>query len=301
MNNDQDNRYGTGFAGGSFSTPNNDDNYGQNSYADDDGYGQDSYASSYGQPNGYTDSGSSYGQPNGYTDNSNGYGQSTDYGTYTGTTGSNRFGSDSSEFDSGLRSSGGMGMNSNTLTNQEPDYDPNEPFYKPENDGYDPNAPLYHPTYTPSASVHTATKTNNTASVVVAIAILLVAVIVGGFLAYKFIFEKKSIREYWESQQGQREVAALKAEFMQKNPDAMDFNITVEDDDKLVYAVKYDMLSISAKDRQTVDVIMEAMKPSLQSELKQITTKNKLSPFKVVFRYLNRNDNVMAEYQIEVE
>ena len=209
-----------------------------------------------------------------------------------------------------------MGMNSgNTYASQEPaydpnaplyqpekdDYDPNAPLYRPENDAYDPNAPLYQSTYSPPVSVHKAVKVNNTPQIIAAIVILVLAIAVGGFLSWKFIFQKQTIKEYWESSAGQREVATLKTQFLAQNPDALDFAIRVEGDDKLVYEVKYDMYSITAQDKAALDFVMESMKPSLQAEMKKIMSRNKLKPFSVIFRYKSKNDTVMAEYTIAIE
>ena len=162
-------------------------------------------------------------------------------------------------------------------------------------------APLYQSTYSPPVSVHKAVKVNNTPQIIAAIVILVLAIAVGGFLSWKFIFQKQTIKEYWESSAGQREVATLKTQFLAQNPDALDFAIRVEGDDKLVYEVKYDMYSITAQDKAALDFVMESMKPSLQAEMKKIMSRNKLKPFSVIFRYKSKNDTVMAEYTIAIE
>ncbi len=318
MNEDFDSNYGSGFAGGG-SFNNSGHGYGQpTDYGNNNGsYGQSTdYGNnngSYGQSTDYGNNNSGYGQSTDYGNNNSGYGQSTDYGNNNGGYGqSTDYGSSYGQSvntspmrysDNAGGNMGGQGNNGTSFTNQEPDYDPNEPFYKPELD-YDPNAPLYRPDPSESSSISSPVTTltqvrSQNQKLIVIVAIIMVVAVVGGVLVWKFFFEKQTIKQYVESPHGQAEVVKLKSEFMAKNPDTLDFSVFAEGDDKLVYEVKYDIYGVAVKEKQALDTAMEALKPSMQSLIKRIMNQNKLKQFSVVFRHKNKTGTVLAEYVFE--
>jgi len=204
---------------------------------------------------------------------------------------------------------GGFAQTNGSQSNPEPDYDPNAPLYQPD---YDPNAPLYRPEndmnaplYQPSSvsrasAAGTATYTRNKKSQgILIVAIILVVAIVGGFLAWKVFFEKKTVRQYWESDAGQKEIVTMKAEFLAQNPDAKDFDIKVEDDDKLIYEVTYDVYGLNSMQKQKMNNYTELIRPTVSQLIHRMMDEGKLKEFKIVYRYIGKTGSVLAEYTFE--
>ena len=128
------------------------------------------------------------------------------------------------------------------------------------------------------------------------IALVLFFISIGGFILYKALFEKKSIKEYWESSTGQDERALLKKEFLAENPDVRDFDIIAEGDDVLVYEVTYDKVNFTAKEREAADAYFELVAPSMKQEIQKIIKKAGIRDFSIVFRFKGKADNTIAEY-----
>ena len=307
MNNDFDNDHGSGFAGGAgrgfaggsgngFADSGSDqyydssNNHYSNDYSDapDNGYGN----------NGYSDSGN-FDSPS----NNNFGGNNFDNPSNNNFGGSN-FESPSNNNFSGNNFGG-------TLNNSQPDYDPNAPLYQPDYDpnaplyqpDYDPNAPLYHPTSTPSYATSSVTAAARTKSknqtLIIVIAIVLVALIVGGVLVYKMMFEKRSIREYMESAEGKLEYAQIQARYKAQNPELKSLEIKTEGDDALIYELQYDVVSISGAQRQGMQAALEMMRSTVQSEIHKVMDQFRIREYKITFRYLNKNGGTMIEYTID--
>ncbi len=308
MNNDFDNDHGSGFAGGAgrgfaggsgngFADSGSDqyydssNNHYSNDYSDapDSGYGN----------NGYSDSGNfdsqannSFGGSNFDSPSNNNFG-----GSSFDSPSNNNFGG--SSFDDQSNNNFGSSNFGGTLNNSQSDYDPNAPLYQPD---YDPNAPLYHPTSAPSyaSSSVAATRTKSKSqTIIIVLAIVLVALIVGGVLVYKMMFEKRSIREYMESAEGKLEYAQIQARYKAQNPELKSLEIKTEGDDSLIYELQYDVVSISGAQRQGMQAALEMMRPSVQSEIHKVMDQFRIREYKITFRYLNKNGGTMVEYTID--
>ena len=198
----------------------------------------------------------------------------------------------------------------NTGINNDMNYDPNAPLYNPQND-FDPNMSLYNPDgnggFSSSAPVGnsmssasrasaTVTQTKGKYTWILIIALVLVFMSIGGFILYKALFEKKTIKEYWDSSTGQAERETLKKEFLAQNADATDFDIITEGDDVLVYEVTYNKYGFTSNEKASADAYFEMIKPTMKNEIQKIMSKSNIREFKIIFRFKGRSGNVIAEY-----
>ncbi len=261
---------------------------------------------------GYSSQGTSSGFAGGsYGSQGDSYGsQGSNYGSQGGGYGSQggNYGSQGSNYDSQNNTSYGA-QNYNSGDN-DMNYDPDAPLYNPEND-YDPNISLYNPggssgfTSTAPGSVSSATAVRTSRlhdekkskyGWILIIALVLVFMSIGGFILYKALFEKKTIKDYWESATGQSERETLKKEFLAQNSDVKDFNIITEGDDTLVYEVTYEKYGFTSKEKTSMDAYFEMIKPSMKNEIQKIMSKSNIREFKIVFRFKGRTDNIIGEY-----
>ncbi len=314
-----DNGYDGGYGNEGYDNNGYDDGYGNEGY-DDNGYG-DSYDNTSNGLDGYLnpsddDNYGGFAQNNG----SVGGGFAQNNGSVGGGFAQNNgsvgggFAQNNGSVGGGFAQNngsvgGGFAQTNGSQSNPEPDYDPNAPLYQPD---YDPNAPLYRPEndmnaplYQPSSvsrasAAGTATYTRNKKSQgILIVAIILVVAIVGGFLAWKVFFEKKTIRQYWESDAGQKEIVTMKAEFLAQNPDAKDFDIKVEDDDKLIYEVTYDVYGLNSMQKQKMNNYTELIRSTVSQLIHRMMDEGKLKEFKIVYRYIGKTGSVLAEYTFE--
>ena len=307
-NGSDDDRSGSGFAGLGGS---------QNSYGYDDEYGygdeQSDNADNSGFGSGFASAGASFDNISGTNDYSSqgmnsGYSGTNDYssqnmnGGYSGTNDYSSQGMNGGY--SGTNDYSSQGTNS---FGQQDNYDPNAPLYRPEDD-FAANAPLYSPNGSGfdskfDSQASPASKYNMSMTItkgkytwILIIALVLFFISIGGFILYKALFEKKSIKEYWESSTGQDERALLKKEFLAENPDVRDFDIIAEGDDVLVYEVTYDKVNFTAKEREAADAYFELVAPSMKQEIQKIIKKAGIRDFSIVFRFKGKADNTIAEY-----
>ena len=307
-NGSDDDRSGSGFAGLGGS---------QNSYGYDDEYGygdeQSDTADNSGFGSGFASAGASFDNISGTNDYSSqgmngGYSSTNDYSSQNMNGG---YGS-TNDYSSQNMNSGYSGTNDYSSQNtnsfgQQDNYDPNAPLYRPEDD-FAANAPLYSPNGSGfdskfDSQASPASKYNMSMTItkgkytwILIIALVLFFISIGGFILYKALFEKKSIKEYWESSTGQDERALLKKEFLAENPDVRDFDIIAEGDDVLVYEVTYDKVNFTAKEREAADAYFEIVAPSMKQEIQKIIKKAGIRDFSIVFRFKGKADNTIAEY-----
>ena len=307
-NGSDDDRSGSGFAGLGGS---------QNSYGYDDEYGygdeQSDTADNSGFGSGFASAGASFDNISGTNDYSSqgmngGYSSTNDYSSQNMNGG---YGS-TNDYSSQNMNSGYSGTNDYSSQNtnsfgQQDNYDPNAPLYRPEDD-FAANAPLYSPNGSGfdskfDSQASPASKYNMSMTItkgkytwILIIALVLFFISIGGFILYKALFEKKSIKEYWESSTGQDERALLKKEFLAENPDVRDFDIIAEGDDVLVYEVTYDKVNFTAKEREAADAYFELVAPSMKQEIQKIIKKAGIRDFSIVFRFKGKADNTIAEY-----
>ena len=291
--------FGSGFASG------DPTGYGSG-FASDDPSGADGFDSGYGNDTNYGD-GSSYNGDTGYGE---GYSSGGSFG------GEDNQGYGSQDGNGSFGGVGGMNYNQNEpdYQPQQDNYDPNAPLYNPQND-YDPNISLYNPSgdnYSSNSSGSqvdfvdrslSSSKYNMNMTIskgkytwIIIIALVLGFLAIGGFILYKALFEKKSIKDYWESKTGQGEIEVLKKEFLAENPDALDFNIVTEGDDTLVYVVTYDKVNFTTKEKPAIDAYFQMIDTSMKQEIQKIMSKSNIREFSIVFRFLGKTGNVMAEY-----
>ena len=292
-NGSDDDRSGSGFAGLGGS---------QNSYGYDDEYGygdeQSDTADNSGFGSGFASAGASF-------DNISGTNDYSSQGMNSGYSGTNDYSSQGMNGGySGTNDYSSQGTNS---FGQQDNYDPNAPLYRPEDD-FAANAPLYSPNGSGfdskfDSQASPASKYNMSMTItkgkytwILIIALVLFFISIGGFILYKALFEKKSIKEYWESSTGQDERALLKKEFLAENPDVRDFDIIAEGDDVPVYEVTYDKVNFTAKEREAADAYFEIVAPSMKQEIQKIIKKAGIRDFSIVFRFKGKADNTIAEY-----
>ena len=307
-NGSDDDRSGSGFAGLGGS---------QNSYGYDDEYGygdeQSDNADNSGFGSGFASAGASFDNISGTNDYSSqgmnsGYSGTNDYssqGMNGGYSGTNDY--SSQNMNGGYSSTNDYSSQGTNSFGQQDNYDPNAPLYRPEDD-FAANAPLYSPNGSGfdskfDSQASPASKYNMSMTItkgkytwILIIALVLFFISIGGFILYKALFEKKSIKEYWESSTGQDERALLKKEFLAENPDVRDFDIIAEGDDVLVYEVTYDKVNFTAKEREAADAYFEIVAPSMKQEIQKIIKKAGIRDFSIVFRFKGKADNTIAEY-----
>ena len=322
--------------GGSQNSYGYDDEYGygdeQSDTADNSGFGSGfaSAGASFDNISGTNDY-SSQGMNGGYSSTNDyssqnmngGYGSTNDYSSQnmnSGYSGTNDYSSQNmnggysgtNDYSSQNMNGGYSGTNDYSSQNtnsfgQQDNYDPNAPLYRPEDD-FAANAPLYSPNGSGfdskfDSQASPASKYNMSMTItkgkytwILIIALVLFFISIGGFILYKALFEKKSIKEYWESSTGQDERALLKKEFLAENPDVRDFDIIAEGDDVLVYEVTYDKVNFTAKEREAADAYFELVAPSMKQEIQKIIKKAGIRDFSIVFRFKGKADNTIAEY-----
>ena len=307
-NGSDDDRSGSGFAGLGGS---------QNSYGYDDEYGygdeQSDNADNSGFGSGFASAGASFDNISGTNDYSSqgmnsGYSGTNDYSSQNmngGYSGTNDY--SSQNMNGGYSSTNDYSSQGTNSFGQQDNYDPNAPLYRPEDD-FAANAPLYSPNGSGfdskfDSQASPASKYNMSMTItkgkytwILIIALVLFFISIGGFILYKALFEKKSIKEYWESSTGQDERALLKKEFLAENPDVRDFDIIAEGDDVLVYEVTYDKVNFTAKEREAADAYFELVAPSMKQEIQKIIKKAGIRDFSIVFRFKGKADNTIAEY-----
>ena len=292
-NGSDDDRSGSGFAGLGGS---------QNSYGYDDEYGygdeQSDNADNSGFGSGFASAGASF-------DNISGTNDYSSQGMNSGYSGTNDY--SSQNMNGGYSSTNDYSSQGTNSFGQQDNYDPNAPLYRPEDD-FAANAPLYSPNGSGfdskfDSQASPASKYNMSMTItkgkytwILIIALVLFFISIGGFILYKALFEKKSIKEYWESSTGQGERALLKKEFLAENPDVRDFDIIAEGDDVLVYEVTYDKVNFTAKEREAADAYFEIVAPSMKQEIQKIIKKAGIRDFSIVFRFKGKADNTIAEY-----
>ena len=307
-NGSDDDRSGSGFAGLGGS---------QNSYGYDDEYGygdeQSDNADNSGFGSGFASAGASFDNISGTNDYSSqgmnsGYSGTNDYSSQNmngGYSGTNDY--SSQNMNGGYSSTNDYSSQGTNSFGQQDNYDPNAPLYRPEDD-FAANAPLYSPNGSGfdskfDSQASPASKYNMSMTItkgkytwILIIALVLFFISIGGFILYKALFEKKSIKEYWESSTGQDERALLKKEFLAENPDVRDFDIIAEGDDVLVYEVTYDKVNFTAKEREAADAYFEIVAQSMKQEIQKIIKKAGIRDFSIVFRFKGKADNTIAEY-----
>ena len=191
------------------------------------------------------------------------------------------------------------GNNSFGASSPEEEYDPNAPLYHPEPMTYDPNAPLYHPDNSFPSSVHTVTAVQpkkNTAQVVVIVAVLLAVAVVLGIVGYKIFFEKKNLKQYFDTREGQVTLSKLKNDVSSGGKNIKESKAYVEGNDILVIDVTSAFGSVSASDKAVLDEYMELLKPGMQESIKNIMDSEKLKPFSVKYVLRLSGGEVFAEY-----
>ena len=170
-------------------------------------------------------------------------------------------------------------------------YDPNAPLYHPEPMTYDPNAPLYRPeNNTPVSSYSSsAVKTQKTPVQTIAIvALLIAAAVVIGIVCYKVFFDKKSIKQYFDTTEGQTALAEVKDRVV-GTQSVKDAKIYVEGEDVLVYDITFDVTSVSDIEKSLMKKSMEIREPSLKRDMNEKMSKEKIKPFSI--KYLFRLSN----------
>ena len=221
------------------------------------------------------------------------------YNDYSGNTfgGSNSFGG-SNDY-SGNTFGGSNDYSGNTFGGDD-NYDPNAPLYHPEPMTYDPNAPLYRPeNNTPVSSYSSsAVKTQKTPVQSIAIVALFLAVaVVVGIVCYKVFFDKKNLKEYFDTREGQSNLEMLKTGIA-GSEDVKDAKVYVEGDDVLVYDITYNVASVTNAEKALREKTIELSEPTFRSEIKKIMDKEKIKSFSVRFLFRLSNGEEIVNYKI---
>ena len=286
------NSYGSGFADDSFSGYNDYSGNtfgGNNSFSGNNDYSGNTFggSNSFGGSNDY--SGNTFGGNNDYSGNT--FGGNNDYS-------GNTFGGDNSY--SGNTFGGSNTFGGNNSFGGDDNYDPNAPLYHPEPMTYDPNAPLYRPeNNTPVSSYSSsAVKTQKTPVQSIAIVALFLAVaVVVGIVCYKVFFDKKNLKEYFDTREGQSNLEMLKTGIA-GSEDVKDAKVYVEGDDVLVYDITYNVASVTNAEKALWEKTIELSEPTFRSEIKKIMDKEKIKSFSVRFLFRLSNGEEIVNYKI---
>ena len=229
-------------------------------------------------------SGSGFSSGNDFNSGS-GFSSGNDFNSGSGFSSGNDFNSGSG-FSSGNDFNSGSGFNSGNsfggMNGEDSSYDPNAPLYQPEPMAYDPNAPLYTPERSASTvrTIPPVQQRSNKQALLI-VAIVLVVAIIGGIAVYNVFFAKKSIKQYYESDAGQKDLANTRA-MMERDSSIIKGDMYIEGDDILVMDVQYDWPTVSIADREEIQQDVEkALKPMMQKEINRIMNKGKLKAFSV--------------------